>query len=29
MGFSNLLNHDISPQYWNAVNEILINQSLI
>lgn len=29
MGFSNLQNQDITPHYWNAVNQILINQSLI
>lgn len=29
MGFGNLLNQDIIPHYWNAVNQILINQSLI
>lgn len=29
LGFSNLQNQDIIPCYWNAVNQILINQSLI
>lgn len=29
MSFNSLLNKDIIPLYWNAVNQILINQSLI
>lgn len=29
MGFGNLLRQDVISHYWNAVNQILINQSLI